>query len=65
MSTTDPRAGAGDGDPETLPRVALEWHCDDPDDCEEVTVFDPDAADPTTHWLTVDEATAVPLEEAR
>jgi hypothetical protein len=48
-----------------MSRLTLEWLCDDPADCEEVTVFDPVAEDPTTAWISVDAEAAVALYEAR
>ena len=49
---------------DALPEVALEWLCDEDTDCEELTVFDPRAENPTATWMSVDSDVAVPLEEA-
>lgn len=71
MSTTEEDNGTGldeadtvDGESlDTLPEVALDWLCDDEDDCQEITVFEPGAENPTTTWISVDAAVAIPLEE--
>lgn len=45
------------------PGFGLYCRVDDPDDPAEVTVFAPDTDD-TTHWITVDADSAVPIDEA-
>lgn len=48
------------------PEFELEYLYDDPDDPTEVTVFlDAEEADLSTHWITVDRSSAVPIEEIR
>lgn len=43
--------------------VDLEWLFDDPDDPSEVTVFTPRGERTATEWITVDAATAIPIDE--
>lgn len=57
MSTIDASRSTED-----LPSFDLACHYDDTEDPAEVTVFDPDSADVTTTWLTVDAESAVPLD---
>lgn len=49
---------------EEFPTFELAYLYDDTEHPEEVTVFAPDTAgDPSTRWITVDAADAIPLEE--
>lgn len=65
VTASDPDPDGRRGAPGAMSRLTLEWLCDDPADCEEVTVFDPVAEDPTTAWISVDAEAAVALYEAR
>ncbi|MDY6817811.1 MAG: hypothetical protein SVG88_04040 [Halobacteriales archaeon] len=51
---------------DTPPEFELEYLYDDPDDPAEVTIFlDADEADLSTHWITIDRSSAVPIEDTR
>lgn len=50
-------------DAAALPTFDLDYGMDDPDEPTSVTVFDPDAEDASTTWLTMDRRHAVPLED--
>ena len=63
MSTTEPRRVALASVLEALPRFELDYAVDDPQVPAEVTIYDPLATDPTTHWLTVDVGSAVDLAD--
>lgn len=45
-----------------LPTFDLAYGVDDPDEPTTVTVYDPEAEDRSTAWISVDAAHAVPLE---
>lgn len=63
MDATDP---APDGDPPgERPEVELRHRFDDRSDPTELTVFAPEPENLATEWLTVDRATAVPLDRIR
>jgi hypothetical protein len=47
------------------PAIELECRYDDPDDPSELTVFSPELPNRATEWLTVDRATAIPLDRFR
>ncbi|WEL19634.1 hypothetical protein [Candidatus Nanohalococcus occultus] len=53
----------GDYNLEPSEPYELERRLDDPDDPSEVTIYDPDADNLTTTWLTADLEVAVDLEE--
>ena len=46
-----------------LPRFALDYGFDDASSPTAVTIFEPDAEDCSTAWLTMDTAHAIPLED--
>jgi hypothetical protein len=64
MSVTDDVADCTDGGCAEYPQPDLEWFIDDPVDPGEMTLTPTDPADPTTEWLSVDPAAAIPLEDA-
>lgn len=64
MSTTASGPPATTVELTAFPEFGLDCRFDDPDDPAEVTVFAPEDDD-TTHWITVDAGSAVPIDEAR
>lgn len=46
-----------------LPTFELDYGIDDPDDPDEVTIFEPDAESVTTSWLSIDAGHAVSIED--
>lgn len=63
MSTTEPRRVPLSSVLESLPRFEFDHAVDDPQAPAEVTIYDPLADDPTTHWLSVDVGSAVDLAD--
>jgi len=49
----------------STPTIELDAQFDDSIDPKEITVFPADAEQPTTEWLTIDAAYAVPIDEFR
>lgn len=47
------------------PEFALAFLVDDEDDPTELTIFSPNEDDITTHWITVDYDTAIPIKAVR
>ncbi|MFB6300281.1 MAG: hypothetical protein ABEH65_08490 [Halobacteriales archaeon] len=63
---TDDRIASQNGIVDDPPEFELEYLYDDPDDPAEVTIFlDADEADLSTHWITVDRSSAIPIEDIR
>ncbi|MFB6300825.1 MAG: hypothetical protein ABEH65_11235 [Halobacteriales archaeon] len=48
---------------EAFPQFGLDVLFDDHEDPQEVTIFSPDEAEITTHWITARVEDAVPLDE--
>lgn len=65
MSTAEDAASTSATDLEAPPEFELECRFDDPADPSELTVFAPGERRVATEWLTVDRATAVPLDWIR
>ena len=66
MSVTDRYDQDASFDLDELPEFELSYLFDDKESPDEITVFpESNAYDISTHWITVDASTAIPLERVR
>lgn len=65
MSTAADSPHAQNRDPTDPPEFELDYLVDDEVDPTELTVFSPIEDDITTHWITVDFESAIPIQAVR
>ncbi len=65
MSVEADRPAGPDFEPEASPEFALDYMIDDKEAPSELTIFSPREPDITTHWITVDFDSAVPIQDVR
>lgn len=65
MSAAADRPDKPNVEPTDSPEFTLDYMIDNEEDPTELTIFSPEEDDITTHWITVDFATAVPIQDIR
>lgn len=65
MSAAADRPDSPSFEPTDPPAFELEFKVDDEDEPSELTIFSPHEGNTTTHWITVDFDTGVPIQAVR